>query len=83
MEMSEAVRIIRDVDADSGRKNRVLGGLQILSRHTDTEPEFAHDVIWAGGLFDDVIKSMSEDEVREMAALGWFYGSESDSWAHF
>ena len=84
MDRNAAIRVLDTVQPDYTQPNNVLQGLQIIARHVeDTGPEFGHDIIWAGGDFDDVVEKMSEEEVHEMATLGWHYDDDSNSWAHF
>ena len=67
---------------DFYEKHQVMRGLQILAKYEDdVVPEFGHDVILASD-FESVLR-MTEEEVVQMAKLGWFYDQENSCWAHF
>lgn len=63
-------------------KNAVMRGLQILAKYeNDVWPQFGHDVIWASS-FEETVPFMSEEDVIQMAKLGWFYDDDSECWSH-
>ncbi len=83
MTVEEALEIIKKTKPDYNQKHRVLRGIQILSEHDedlDIGIVFEHDQVWAGD-FEATVASMTEEEVVEMALLGWF--EDSDSWSHY
>jgi hypothetical protein len=62
--------------------NRILKGMRLLATHgEDTNVSFAaaHDRIYFGA-FEVTVEKMTEEEVRQMAAWGWF--ESEDSWSH-
>ena len=83
MDVNKAKELVENTKSDFSEKHRVMRGLQILTKYQDHEEcYFEHDVIWAGG-FDDLVSKMSEDDVCQMAKMGWFCDSEAEHWAHF
>ena len=85
MDIDGAKRIIEETDAfaGNGEKNVVMRGLQILAKYKeDVIPEFGHDIILVSD-FEKTVRQMQEEEVIQMAKLGWFCREENDYWAHF
>lgn len=83
MDIEKAKEIIEETNTDFREKNTVMRGLQILAKYEDNvKPEFDHDIIWASD-FDETVMQMPEEEVLQMAKLGWRYDEENDCWSHF
>ena len=60
--------------------DRVLPGLLILSKHrSDSFYGFEHDQMYTAD-FEETVKTMTEDEIIEMARLNWF--ESDDYWSH-
>ncbi|NTW27280.1 MAG: hypothetical protein HGA36_03080 [Candidatus Moranbacteria bacterium] len=84
MDIDKAKEIIEKMDISSmiGEKNTVMHGLQILAKYEENVmPQFDHDIIWASD-FDKTVMQMPEEDVLQMAKLGWYYDTENDCWAH-
>ena len=79
----QEVRELIENTAFSGEKiNTIRKGLQIFEKYIkDVDICAEHDEIYVGGDFDTITLKMTEEDVRELARLGWFV--QEDSWAHF
>ena len=85
MDVDQAKSIIADVSRDMSADNGVLHGLNLISETLpdfDTDTDFCaeHDQIFAAP-FGESVALMSEEQIRQMAAWGWF--EAEDSWSHF
>ncbi len=83
MDIDKAKEVIKEFETYIGEeKNKVMRGLQILAKYEENVmPQFDHDIIWASD-FDKTVMQMPEEDVIQMAKLGWFYDKENDCWAH-
>lgn len=84
MDIEKAKDLIKkENDHDFPEKNVVMRGLQILAKYEDNVlPQFDHDKILVSD-FEKIVEQMSEEDVIQMAKLGWFYDKENDCWVHF
>lgn len=84
MDIERAKQIISETDGDLGEKNSLLRGLQILAKYlNDMNHGFSADEeIWIDG-FEETIGQMTEEEVIQMAKLGWSYDEGSNIWTHY
>lgn len=62
------------------RYQKIIEGLQILSKYEDSEIAAEHDIIYAGP--HDGSKVSSEDFTR-LEELGWHIDSDTFVWARF
>lgn len=61
------------------KTNGVIEGLKILLEAGIAEPGAGHDVFWGAPWSD----TLTEDQVRGLARLGWFFSEEYDAWTIF
>jgi len=83
MDIEKAKEVLEKTDTEIFvEKNKVMRGLQILAKYEENVmPQFDHDIIWASD-FEETASQMPEEDVIQMAKLGWFYDEENDCWAH-
>ncbi len=81
MTRERALQIIDETEANYYLNQKILRGLQILARYDEKlDCNFEHDQMWVGD-FEAAVGKMAEEEVWEMARLGWF--EADDSWSHW
>ena len=85
MDAQAARDILEDTKSRYDEKNLILKGMTLLAEvdpdlDTNTEMAAEHDQIWVGD-FDRSVARMTEEQVRQMGAWGWY--CNMDSWSHF
>ncbi len=83
MTIERASEVMESVEYDYEQKNVIVQGLNIMAKYCeDVEIAADHDEIWAGPHDSDAIEHMSEEDLRELARLGWSI-DDGDSFHHF
>lgn len=61
---------------------KLIKGLQLIAKYEpDADWDAQHDIIYVGS--GDIPAKMTDEEVKEMKALGWHIDSEDGGWAKF
>ncbi len=82
MDIDKAIELIEKNNTITGM-HQIMRGLQILAKYeVDDDCCFEHDIIFAGNL-EKTVPKMSEEDVLQMAKLGWFFYVENGCWAHY
>jgi len=83
MDINKAKELIEKTDRSFSERHQIMKGLQILAKYeNDVDCYFEHDRIYASN-FEETVSKMSEDDVLQMAKLGWFHDEENEYWTHF
>ena len=59
---------------------KIIEGLQILSKYEDNEIAAEHDTLYAGPLDAE---SVSEEDKAKLEELGWFIEGDTGSWTRY
>lgn len=85
MTLEEAAEFMENREYVSGQKNRIRRGLSILEKYSeDVTLTAEHDEIWAypNGDMQEVVSSMTEEDLAELADLGWSIDLELEGFGH-